>query len=138
MTQEISSMEVSGNPTKMEIKRINPISRVCNTSVLRIKAVERRKYFHVWRLLTHTSVENLTDYVREILGADSYIKVDKINHKTVRGYSSFRICVSDHNYEKLCDPSIWPKDAEFTFCELEQFNAVPNCCGRQLDLVLSG
>lgn len=114
MTQEISSMEVSGNPTKMKTTRINPIIRGCNTSVLRIKAVERKKYFHVWRLLTDTSVENLTDYVREILGSDSYIKVDKINHKTVRGYSSFRICVSDNNFEKLCDPSIWPKDAEFS------------------------
>lgn len=116
MPEDIPSMDVrvSDNQSKAKTRRITPVSKGCNTSVLRIKAVERRKYFHVWRLLIDTSEQNLTEYVREILGAESYIKVDKISHKIVRGYSSFRICVSESNFEKLCDPSIWPKDAEFS------------------------
>lgn len=107
------TLSAYSNYTEVSTKTYS-ILKGSNTSILRIKAVERKKYLHIWRLLTETTEDNLIEYIRELLGKDCYIKVDKINHKSERGYSSFRICVSEDNYEKLCNPNIWPKDAEFS------------------------
>lgn len=107
-------MQDDDNYTNVKTKHMGPINRGSNTSVLQIKAVERKRYFHIWRLHTDTTEDILSEYVREVLGKDSYVKVNKINHKIEKGYSSFRICVSAYNYEKLCDSNIWPKDAEYS------------------------
>lgn len=110
-------LNVSGkncdNLTKMPAK-ISPINRGSNTSVLSLKAVERKKYLHVWRLLSDTTESNVEDYLRNILGENSFIKVDKIIPKIEKAYSSFRICVSEGNFKKLCEPDVWPKDVEYS------------------------
>lgn len=102
------------NYTKFKAKNTTSINKGSNTSMLRIKAVERIKYLHVWRLHTDTTEDILSEYVREVVGDDSNISVNKIHHKTERRYSSFRIGVLEKNYVKLCDSNIWPKGAEYS------------------------
>lgn len=103
-------------------KTLDVVKKGGNNSKLIIKAVERKKHLHVWRLLPETTTENLTEYIKSLLGEEEYIKVDKINQKTKRSYSSFRICVSESNYEKLCDANVWPSNVEY--CEWTWFRRV--------------
>lgn len=107
--QKANCIEVKSNK-----KEFHPVKKGENTATLRIKAVERKKFFHVWRLVSETTEEDLLQYVREVLGSESFVKVDRIKHKSERGYASFRICVSEGNFEKLCDPDIWPRDTEYS------------------------
>lgn len=107
--QEQAWIEVNANK-----KKLNPIKKGGNTSILQIKAVERKKYFHIWRLVSETTEEDLSQYVQEVLGKGNCLKVDKIRHKIEKRYASFRICVSEANFDKLCNPDIWPRDAEYS------------------------
>lgn len=95
-------------------RKIAPINKGLNTAGLKIKAVERKKYLHVWRLLKDTTEKDITEYVTEILGENSFLTVTKIQHKTERGYSSFKIGVTEDNFDKLYNPSVWPKDTEYS------------------------
>lgn len=85
-----------------------------NTCILDIQATERKKHLHVWRLKKDTSAECLENYVKSICGSDISVKVEKIRHKTERDYSSFIIGVPESKFQKLCQPDIWPLNAEFS------------------------
>lgn len=89
------------------------IVRGQNTSITQIQAIERLKYLHVWRLHPETTVEKLSTYVKDVCGFEA--KVEKVNHKTERGYASFIISGSEKVYNQLSQPSIWPMNTEF--CE---------------------
>lgn len=84
-----------------------------NTELKAIIATEKKKYLHVWRLHPDTTAEALTGHVKSVCGQDVKVEVDKIAHKTERGYSSFRIGVPERTYEKLSDADNWPMNAEF-------------------------
>lgn len=115
LQQELNANGKNTNILNKKSGKITPINKGNNTSsVLRLKAVERKRYLHVWRLVSNTTENDVTDYVREILDKDSYVRVDKINPKIERDYSSFRICVSERDFEKLCNPKVWPMDAEYS------------------------
>lgn len=104
-----------GNWMEVRTKRhLYPINKGGNTSTLQIKAIERKKWFHIWRLLKETTENDLLEYIQKILGNDKDVKVHKINHKIERGYASFRVCVGESDYDLLCNPVIWPKDAEYS------------------------
>lgn len=117
-------LRIGSSGTMTKHGRVNSISKGSNTSNLRIKAVERKKYFHIWRLSKDTTEDHLLEYIREILGEKSYIKVDKIILKTEREYSSFKICVSECDFETLFNSDIWPKNAEY--CEWVFFRKTTN------------
>lgn len=99
---------------EVKSKKMHPIKKGGNINSIPIKAVERKKYLHIWRLHKETTVDSLKNYIQSILGDSSDIKVDKIVHKTERGYSSFRVSVSESDFEKLNNSDIWPKDAEYS------------------------
>lgn len=88
------------------------IVRGQNTSITQIQAIERLKHLHVWRLHPETTVENLSSYVKDVCGFEA--KVEKVNHKTERGYASFIVSVSEKVYNQLSQPSIWPMNTEFS------------------------
>lgn len=113
VTTEVGSNWIEVNRNK-QVKVLNPVIKGGNSSNLQIKAVERKKHLHLWRLLPETTTDDLTQYIQSVLGKESYVKVDKINHKTERGYASFRVCVSESNFDQLCNPDIWPSNAEFS------------------------
>ncbi|XP_069361573.1 uncharacterized protein [Maniola hyperantus] len=100
--------------SEVRSKKMHPIKKGGNISIIPIKAVERKKYLHIWRLHKETTEDNLKEYIQAVLGTDSYNKVDKIVQKIERSYSSFRVCVSESDFERLSDPDIWPKDAEYS------------------------
>lgn len=91
------------------------ILRGKNTEVVEIQGTERKKQLHVWRLTKETTIEKLTSHVKRICGPKEYVKIDKIKHKTERDYASFIITVTETMYNKLCQPELWPLNAEL--CE---------------------
>lgn len=95
-------------------RRSNAIRKGGNNSISSLKAVERRKFLHVWRLNKRTTEENLMEHIKVTLGRDSEITIEKLKPKTERDYASFRIGVTLSNFEKLCDPEIWPVNVEFS------------------------
>lgn len=114
ITENIGQKEQDWNVVSNDKKKLNPAVKGRNMSVLQIKAVERKKYFHIWRLVSETTEEDLSEYVRDVLGKETFIKVDKLKHKSERGYASFRIGVTETDFDKLCNPDIWPRDAEYS------------------------
>lgn len=100
------------NKKEEKIRLPSNVKKGNNTNINTIKASERKKHLHVWRLQSETSTEALTDYVKSLCGSD--VVVQKINHKTKRDYSSFRITVPERMYDKICQPEVWPVNTEFT------------------------
>lgn len=89
------------------------VRRGMNTDLQAIQATERKKYLHVWRLHPETTVEAVSDHIKNICGSEISIKIDKIQHKTERDYSSFKIGVPERMYENLNKAEVWPLNAEF-------------------------
>lgn len=85
-----------------------------NSTLTGIQAMERKKHLHVWRLHPETTVEGLTTYVKQVCGSEINLKIEKIKHKTERDYSSFIVGISEGVYHKLCEPDVWPLNAEFS------------------------
>lgn len=109
--QEHSNWTTVKNKKSSRLSKIIGVGR--NTELKAIVATERRKYLHVWRLHPDTTSEALTDHVKNICGQDVSVEIDKITHKSERGYSSFRIGVPDRIYEELSNADNWPMNAEF-------------------------
>ncbi|KAH9646011.1 hypothetical protein HF086_017540 [Spodoptera exigua] len=85
-----------------------------NIELKGIQATEKKKFLHVWRLHTETTIEAITDHVRNVCGLDVNIKIDKIKHSTERDYSSFVIGVPESYFDKLNTSDMWPTNAEFS------------------------
>lgn len=114
-----STAEVADNVDSkwIEVKntrKINPIKKGGNTSVVLLKAVERKKFLHVWRLDRSTTEETLKEYIKNVLGSDSDVLIEKIKPKTERDYASFKIGISEGQFDKLCNPEAWPLHVEFS------------------------
>ena len=84
-----------------------------NTELKAIVATEKKKYLHVWRLHSETTLEAMIDHVKSVCGTDVNIKIEKIKHKTERDYSSFMIGVPEQYYDSLNSAEVWPLNAEF-------------------------
>lgn len=119
-TQPIEEREEKGNEendwkvvkNRKSARFSSDVKRGQNTNTITIKATERKKHLHIWRLHPETSAEALSKYVENICGTD--VVVEKINHKTKRDYASFRVTVPESVYKKLCQPEVWPVNTEFT------------------------
>lgn len=94
-------------------QRLKEVRVGTNVELKAIKAMERNKHLHVWRLHPDTTLEAVTDHVRNICGPEVYVKVNKINHKTERDYSSFIVGVPEKWYDKLNVADVWPINTEF-------------------------
>lgn len=99
---------------KKNNRRSESIKKGGNNSISGLKAVERRKFLHVWRLNKSTTEDDLTDHIKQALGKDSEIIVEKLRPKTERDYASFKVGVTLSNFEKLCDPNLWPVNVEYS------------------------
>lgn len=105
------------NDKWIEVKnrnRNNPVKKGGNTSVTLLKAVERKKYLHVWRLDKSTTEDSIKEYIKDILGNNLEFTVEMIKTKTERNYSSFKIGLPENSFEKLCNPDVWPLNVEFS------------------------
>lgn len=115
--QKENKMETS-NWTVVNKKKRYPNDEVKkgeSTNSTEIKGSERKRYLHVWRLDTETTIESLQKYVKNICGNEVPIKTDQIKHKNQRDYSSFIIALPESKYNVLCQPEHWPINIEF--CE---------------------
>lgn len=130
--QIVSSLEFINNNNKNEEEKNNKdnkwitirkkrrssitknVKKGKNTELVEIQAIEKKKHLHVWRLTTDTTIEKLTSHVKIICGSEVNFKIEKIKHKTERDYASFIITVPESIYEKLCQPEVWPINAEFS------------------------
>lgn len=95
------------------VKNRTEIKKGGSSTALGLKAVERKKHLHVWRLTKSTSEADLSAHVKNLLGECDF-KVEKVIPKTERDYASFIIGVSEENYQKLCDPEVWPVNVEYS------------------------
>lgn len=93
-------------------KRKQKIMKGENTT-LGIQAMERKKHLHVWRLQPETTSEQMESHVRSICGTGVCVEIQKINHKTDRGYSSFIVGVPERLFDTISQSNVWPRDAEF-------------------------
>ncbi|KAH9640127.1 hypothetical protein HF086_002787 [Spodoptera exigua] len=84
-----------------------------NTEISGIMAMERKKYLHVWRLHPETTVETLSNYIKNLCGPEVSMKIEKIKHRTPRDYSSFVIGVPEKYYNMLNNEEVWPLNTEF-------------------------
>lgn len=85
-----------------------------SSNAMKIQATERKKHLHVWRLHPETTVEAMTDHISGICGSSVPVKIEKITHKTERDYSSFLIGVPETHFDTICQPEVWPKNAQFS------------------------
>lgn len=92
----------------------NNVTKGSNTEIRGISAMERKKYLHVWRLHPDTTLETMTEYVKNLCGSEAPMIVEKIKHRTVRDYSSFLIGVSEKHYTILNNAEVWPLNTEFS------------------------
>lgn len=115
---EVGVINIDQNDwTEVKSKRHrNPVIRGGNNSIGSLKAVERRKFLHVWRLEKSTTEQNIKEHIKQTLqlSNESDVIVEKLKPNTDRDYASFKVGVSVSNYEKLCDPEIWPMYVELS------------------------
>lgn len=90
------------------------IRKGSNKKEVAIKGMELRKYLHVWRLLKSTTEKDMLEFVRNVCGNETDIKVDRVKTKTKRDYASFIIAVPESAYNDLCQSEIWPVHVEFS------------------------
>ncbi|KAJ8710061.1 hypothetical protein PYW07_009427 [Mythimna separata] len=125
---EQSQREEETGWTTVQYKKHNRLSKNVtigrNTEIKGIVAMERMKYLHVWRLHPETTQEAMTDYIKNLCGPETSMKIEKIKHKTARDYSSFIIGVSEKHYTLLNNAEVWPLNAEFN--EWIWFRKQPN------------
>lgn len=132
VARKAADMKVDDNSNNdwIEVKknnrRSNAIRKGGNNSISSLKAVERRKFLHVWRLNKSTSEDDLKEHIKQTLGRDSEVVIEKLKPKTERDYASFRIGVTLSHFEKLCDPEIWPVNVEYSEWIWFRPNTTPN------------
>ncbi|KAJ2937263.1 hypothetical protein O0L34_g19365 [Tuta absoluta] len=87
-----------------------------NDKIESLKAVylEKTKYLHVWSLHLDTSVDIVSQHVKSLCQKDSSVTVDQIHPKVKRDYSSFKIGVSESNYDKIAREDAWPVNTRFS------------------------
>lgn len=102
-------IEVINNKNKRK-----PVKIGGNISIATLKAVERKRFLHVWRLEKSTTEDQLKEHIKQILGDDNDVLVEKLKPKTDRDYASFKVGATVSNFEKLCDPEVWPVNVEFS------------------------
>lgn len=126
--QDLSVRTEAQNGNWIEVKHNkNPVKRGENCSVTTLKAVERKKYLHLWRLDKSTTEESLTQYIKGVIGICELF-VYKLKPREERNYASFKVGVPEHFFEKLCNPEIWPLNIEFsewTFFRRTDFTTKP-------------
>lgn len=99
---------------KKEKRRSKNVGRGQNTTINTLQASERKKHLHVWRLHPDTSNDTLSAHIKNVCGEDVLPVIERIQHKSERGYASFRVTVSEGAYPKLCQPDAWPLNTEFS------------------------
>lgn len=118
--KDIQKKEETGNEdnnwkvvkNRKTARRSSDVKKGQNATNTTIKATERKKHLHVWRLHSETSSEALENYLKNI--CDAEVAVEKITHKAKRDYASFRISVPESAYNTICQPDVWPINTEFT------------------------
>lgn len=92
----------------------NDIRKGQNTSLTALKGAERKKYLHVWRLHPDTTLDAVTNHIKDVCGSDVVTKIERIKHKTERDYASFIVGVPEQMFTKLNQSEVWPLNAEFS------------------------
>lgn len=92
--------------------RQNVILKGGNDQIATFKAIEKKKFLHVWSLLPDTSEETLVQHITNVCGT-SDIKVEKLVPKTKREYSSFMVGVPESHFDKINKSEIWPLHTQF-------------------------
>ncbi|CAG4968309.1 unnamed protein product [Colias eurytheme] len=105
---------INAQKRKTFSKQSQEVKKGKNTEITSIKAAEKKKHLHVWRLLPETTVEDLTIHVKKVCGDNAPIYVEKIKHKSRRDYASFIIGLPERMFVVLNQADAWPEYVEFS------------------------
>ncbi|KAB0792701.1 hypothetical protein PPYR_14660 [Photinus pyralis] len=110
-TNKLTSPEwttVSHHKTKTRPKRdmITGTKKLTTNDTHRLQAAPKASFLHVCRLAPDTTEAELTKYLSSVCAV---ISCEKLNSKFPNIYSSFKLCVSELNADKVKDPSVWPE-----------------------------
>lgn len=110
----VDSMNTSsGNEWKKVVNRKKKFMKGENTTS-EIRATERKKHLHVWRLAVETTQSQVESHIMMECGSGINVQVQKIKHKVERDYASFIIGVPENKFDLINQPSLWPRGAEFS------------------------
>ncbi|PZC76454.1 hypothetical protein B5X24_HaOG204545 [Helicoverpa armigera] len=88
-------------------QRPSPLCGTADPGTINLKAVEIRKYFHLWNMAS--GVDDVRQYITHLCPAAN-ISVDEL---TTRGdYKSYKIGVTDVFYDILYSADVWPVNAK--------------------------
>lgn len=88
---------------------INPPGSINSDSrYIPLRAVPPKKTIFVSRLHYDTTSESVDLYIRNAIGSDADISIQKFNFSQPRSISSFKITISTDIFETLINPNFWP------------------------------
>lgn len=87
-------------------KRISSVRCTAGPDVTTLKAVEYRKYIHLWNMAS--GVDEIRAYM-QILGPGKTCTVEELKSKGE--YKSYKIGVPQELYDKCLSAEVWPKNA---------------------------
>ncbi|XP_046810013.1 uncharacterized protein LOC124420597 [Lucilia cuprina] len=85
----------------------NPLQLI-NTEIIPLRAIPPKKTIFISRLASDTTSDSVDFYIKNKLGNDADISIQKFNFSQPRSISSFKITVSMNHFERLLDPNFWP------------------------------
>ncbi|XP_065368812.1 uncharacterized protein LOC135961245 [Calliphora vicina] len=87
----------------------NPPQLLNNENVrIPLRAIPPKKTIFISRLANDTTTESVDYYVKNIIGNEADISIQKFNFPQPRSISSFKITVSIDIFKTLDDPNFWP------------------------------
>lgn len=103
-----SSERTSSEKHQTERRFQRPASMRCTGSrtSVSLKAVERRKFVHLWNMVS--GLEEVKAYVTELCPTGTCI-VEELNSKG--NYKSYKIGIPDTHYDKCFSADVWPDNA---------------------------
>lgn len=101
---QVDAEENQGHSGRMQ--RPTSICCIGSPTAISLKAVERRRFIHLWNMVS--GLEEVRAYVKELCPTGTCI-VEELNPKG--DYKSYKIGIPDAHYEKFFTAEAWPDNA---------------------------
>lgn len=95
-----------GHAPKPSQRPQRPTSMRCNPTKISLKAVEYRKFIHLWNMVS--GVEEVKEYLKELCPGDNFT-VEELRAKG--DYKSYKIGIPDAHFDRCFTVDAWPDNA---------------------------
>ncbi|KOB79171.1 Mutant cadherin [Operophtera brumata] len=104
--QIVADQQKKWTEVRRKIRRNTSMCGTANSTITTLKAVEVKKYIHLWNM--ESGAEEVRDYVRQLC-PEGICTVEELTPKG--SYKSFKLDVPDVSYEKCLSSNVWPTNA---------------------------